>query len=114
MNNVIDFERLAQKHPERLINVIEGAKDLSLDDLSYACEACETLVDHATDVRRVLLPCLEHADPAVREGAVYGLAAAFDKYPELVEMLKAMKPAEPARVRAAINYVLCGDYDGSD
>lgn len=63
------YDRLAADDPDGLLRLIENG--LPVADLTFAAESAGR-IDPARS-RPVLLRLLEHRDPVVREGALYGL-----------------------------------------
>lgn len=71
------FEYLATHHPEQLVVLLRSSR-LSSADLTFAAEIAGSIPD-STMVRPALVPLLSHANPVVREGAIYGLANHLDE-----------------------------------
>lgn len=94
------FEHLAAEAPQELLDMIAGGT-LHHCTLTFAAEwAGKVPEEHLESARRVLLPLLEHAQPIVREGAVYGLASNLNE--DVVKRLKALAESDPSPgVRAA-------------
>lgn len=72
-----ECERLAQENPERLAEWIASGT-LAAAQLTFAAEHLGTWED-SERVRAVLVPLLDHAQPIVREGALYGLSQHLDE-----------------------------------
>ena len=70
------FEHLLHHRPVVLLAWIRSG-NLHVADLTFAAEIAGRHTD-AVSVRETLLPLLTHAEPVVREGAVYGLALHLD------------------------------------
>lgn len=71
------FEHLATHHPDQLVALLRSSR-MSPADLTFAAEIAGSILDSAM-VRPALLVLLGHANPVVREGAVYGLANHLDE-----------------------------------
>jgi hypothetical protein len=71
------FEYLAEVYPTQLIALL-GCNRLVAANLTFAAEIAGRIENSAL-VRSALLPLLEHGDPVVREGALYGLAKHMDE-----------------------------------
>jgi len=66
------FEWLGENHPSELMVLIRDG-GLHPADLSFAAETAGRWLQSG-DARVALVPLLDHHDPGVREGALYGLA----------------------------------------
>jgi hypothetical protein len=66
------FEWMADNEPGALLELIRGGT-LEYYDLTFAAEIAGRIADHSAVVQ-VLMPLLDHPEPVVREGAIYGLA----------------------------------------
>jgi hypothetical protein len=70
------FEYLAGRAPGGLLSLIRSGR-LDVADLTFAAEIAGRIADSIA-VRAVLAPLLTHAEPVVREGALYGLTRHVD------------------------------------
>ena len=70
------FEYLAAECPSQLVRLLLSKK-MPVPDLTFAAEIAGRIED-SSKVRPILLGLLAHADPVVREGAIYGLASHVD------------------------------------
>lgn len=80
------FEQLAGETPATLIAWIESQL-LRPHHLTYAAEACALVEDPHTVVPTLIGLLRDHPHPAVREGAVYGLAGHMD-HPDVIGVLR--------------------------
>lgn len=85
------FEYLADKYPGALATLIKDGS-LSPADLTYAAEYMGHSPNSA-EVRKILLPLLEHPSAVVREGAIYGIRRHLDAGAR--ERLSAMADHDP-------------------
>lgn len=86
------FERLADVDPARLVALL--ASDMSPTMLTFAAEFAGR-VESSETVVPALLRLLEHAEPVVREGAVYGLGR-HAAYPGVLAALKVRAERDPS------------------
>ncbi len=100
------FVRFAEQDPARLVELIRSNSLLRPALLTFAAEAAGRIANTALVVG-ALLPLLGHADPVVREGAVYGLEPHLEASLEAREALRSMVAREPSPgVKAAVNDAL--------
>lgn len=100
------FIRLAEESPGRLIELLRSKAIARLALLTFAAEAAGRIANTALVVG-TLLPLLQHPDPVVREGAIYGLEPHLDASIEARDALRSMVRLEPsAGVRGAIEDAL--------
>jgi len=85
-----DFNRWAKHEPAKLIAALTDGS-LPTADLTFAAEIAGQL----TEARQPLLTLLEHADPVVREGAVYGLSS-FVSDPTIRDRLYQLSLSDPS------------------
>lgn len=100
------FIRYAEENPMRLLMLIGREVPLRPALLTFAAEAAGRIADTALVVA-VLSPLLGHANPVVREGAVYGLTPHLDTSLEARHLLRERAAGETSPgVKAAIDEAL--------
>ena len=100
------FIRFAEEDPSRLLGLLQSKAIARPALLTFAAEAAGRIANSALVVF-TLLPLLQHADPVVREGAIYGLEPHLERSLEAREALRSMVRLEPsAGVKAAIEEAL--------
>lgn len=100
------FIRFAEESPSRLVDLLRSNAITRPSLLTFAAEAAGRIAN-TTLVVCTLLPLLQHADPVVREGAIYGLEPHLDASLEARETLRSMVTLEPSPgVKAAIEDAL--------
>lgn len=100
------FVRFAEQDPARLVGLVRADSLLRPALLTFAAEALGRIANSALVVG-ALLPLLGHADPVVREGAVYGLAPHLEASLQARDALRTLAAREPSPgVKAAVNDVL--------
>jgi HEAT repeat protein len=70
------FKNLVNNHPSQLIALLLSSS-LSHSDLTFAAEIAGGISDSSA-VRPALIRLLDHPNPIVREGAIYGLSNHID------------------------------------
>lgn len=85
-----DFSRWARHEPARLIAALTDGS-LRPAELTFAAEIAGSL----TDAKQPLLTLLEHVNPVVREGAVYGLSS-FVGDPAIRDRLYQLSLSDPS------------------
>jgi len=70
------LEYLALEHPNQLLRLMLSP-GIPISDLTFAAEIAGRISD-SKEVMPILLGLLQHPDPVVREGAIYGLAHHVD------------------------------------
>ena len=103
-----EFEFLARKNPARLLALVSGELRNRPELLTFAAEWAGR-IDSTSAVVRALLPLLRHEDPAVREGAIYGLQRHLDRSIEARTTLRALAEGDPSPgVRESARDALAG------
>lgn len=81
-----EFEFLASNDPAKLVALLEEG-NLPDSLLTFAAEYAGEIERDVPGLKENLLRLLEHEKAGVREGAIYGLAGIYERYPEVVQCI---------------------------
>ena len=90
-----EFVYLAEQNPAELVRLMKSTLADRPNLLTFAAEAVGRIANAALVVA-ILLPLLSHADPVVREGAVYGLSPHLGSSLDAREALRDMVKSDPS------------------